>query len=150
PVDLSGAGPAGGPEGVGERFSADPQLDTVAVIRKFFATHPDSYDQLILWTDTRLVRDAFAFETTIKNEIEGVDFQVFDAASEFGCAGGLRSYVVMDFLGTYPDDPSQRVLGEYSTLGVLAHEVGHRWLAFLDIRDHTGVQSGVLLGRDLS
>ncbi|HEY0873044.1 MAG TPA: hypothetical protein VGD94_06190 [Vicinamibacterales bacterium] len=150
PVDLSGAGPAGGPEGVGERFSADPQLDTVAVIRKFFATHPDNYDQLILWTDTRLVRDAFAFETTIKNEIEGLGFQVFDAASEFGSAGRLRSYAVMDFLGKYPDDPSQRVLGEYSTLGVLAHEVGHRWLAFFDIRDHTGVQSDVLLGRDLS
>lgn len=150
PVDLSGTGPAGGPGSVGERFSNDPQLDTAAVIRKFYATHPDSYDQLILWTDTRLVRDAFAYETTVKNEVRGLGLQLFDAASEFGSTGRLQSYAVMDFLGKYPDDPAQRVLGEYSSLGVLAHEVGHRWLAFFDLRDHTGARSDALLGGDSS
>ena len=29
------------------------QLDTSAVAQKFYRTHPDSYDQLVLWTDTR-------------------------------------------------------------------------------------------------
>jgi hypothetical protein len=150
PVDLSATGPSGGAEAVGERFSVDPQLDAVAVIRKFYATHPDDYDQLILWTDAPFVRDAFAFETTIKNEIQGIGLQVFDAASEFGSAGRLRSYALMDWLDKYPNDPQQRFLGENSTVAVLGHEVGHRWLAFFDVRDHTGARSEALLGRDLS
>jgi hypothetical protein len=150
PVDLSATGPTGGPASLGERFSADPQIDSVALIRKFYATHPDNYDQLIIWTDAPFVRDAFAFETTIKNEIQGLGLQVFDAAAEFGSAGRLRSYAMMDVLDKYPDDPHQRFLGENSTLAVLGHEVGHRWLAFFDIRDHTGSRSDALLGRDLS
>jgi hypothetical protein len=56
----------------------------------------------------------------------------------------------MDFLGKYPDDPAQRFLGENSTLSVLGQEVGHRWLAYLEFRDHTGQQSDALLGRDLA
>jgi hypothetical protein len=31
---------------------------------------------------------------------------------------------------------------------VLGQEVGHRWLAFFEFRDHTGQQSDALLGRD--
>jgi len=39
-------------------------------------------------------------------------------------------------------------LGENSTVSVLGQEVGHRWLAFMDFRDHTGARSDALLGRD--
>jgi hypothetical protein len=54
PVDLSATGPtAGGGGAVGERFAEQAQLDTVEVARKFYQTHPDNYDQLIIWTDTR-------------------------------------------------------------------------------------------------
>jgi hypothetical protein len=56
----------------------------------------------------------------------------------------------MDFLGKYPDDPLQRFLGENNTVSLLGQEVGHRWLAFVDFRDHTGQRSGALLGRDLA
>ena len=54
----------------------------------------------------------------------------------------------MDWLGKYPEDPTQTFLGENSTLSVLGQEVGHRWLAFLEFRDHTGARSEALLGRD--
>ena len=49
----------------------------------------------------------------------------------------------------YPDDPNARVpgIGENSTLSVLGQEVGHRWLAFLNFRDHNGRTSQSLLGR---
>ena len=33
---------------------------------------------------------------------------------------------------------------------MLGQEVGHRWLAFLEFRDHTGQRSDALLGRDLA
>lgn len=150
-VDLSAAGPtAGGSAALGERFAAGNQLDTVAVARKFYRTHADAFDQLIVWTDMRVVTDAFAYETTVANEIRGLGIDVYDLASGFGSGGRLRSLAIMDFLGKYPDDPTQRFLGEGSTLAVLAHEVAHRWLAFFDFRNHRGELSDDLLGRGLA
>ena len=54
----------------------------------------------------------------------------------------------MDWIGKYPEDPLQTFLGENNTVSVLGQEVGHRWLAFLDFRNHTGARSEALLGRD--
>ncbi|MDQ3421481.1 MAG: hypothetical protein M3541_22370, partial [Acidobacteriota bacterium] len=129
PVNLSEPGPNGGPAAVGERFAGSPQLDTVALLRKFYQTHPDNYDQVLIWTDARLIQDAFAYETTIANEVRGIGLPVFDASRDFGSAGRLRSIAVMDWLGKYPEDPRQKFLGENTTLSVMGQEVGHRWLA---------------------
>ena len=56
----------------------------------------------------------------------------------------------MDWLGKYPDNPTQKFLGENNTLSLIGQESGHRWLAFLEFRDHTGQRSDALLGRDLA
>jgi hypothetical protein len=149
PVDLSANGPTGGGGGaVGERFAEQAQLDTVEVARKFYQSHPDNYDQLVIWTDATVVDDAFAYEVTVANEIRGIGLSQFDASRDFGSAGRLRSYAVMDWIGKYPEDPQQVFLGENSTVSVLGQEVGHRWLAFLEFRNHTGATSEALLGRD--
>ena len=151
-VDLSAQGPTGGGSAaVGERFAENPDLDAVATANAFYRTHPDSYDQLVIWTDTTVVSgDAFAFESTIANEIQGIGVDLFDLSREFGSAGRLRSFTMMDRLGKYPDDPTTRFLGENNTLSVLGQEVGHRWLAYFNFIDHTGQQSEELLGRDLA
>jgi hypothetical protein len=149
-IDLSLDGPTGGGgAAAGERFAERGSLDTSAVAQKFYRTHGDFFDQLVIWTDQRLLRDAFAFETTVANEIRGIGIDTFDLAHDFGSAGRLRSIAVMDSLTKYPDDPTVRVpgIGENSTLSVLGQEVGHRWLAFLDFRDHNGRTSQALLGR---
>ena len=150
PVNLADAGPSGGAGAVGERFAAQPLLDTVALLQKFYLTHPDNYDQVVIWTDAPLVQDAFAYEVTVANEIRGIGQPLFDASRDFGSSGRLRSTAVMDWIDKYPDDPARRVLGENSTLSVLAHESGHRWLALFDFRDHTGTRSDALLGRQLA
>jgi hypothetical protein len=150
-VDLSASSPTGGgAAAVGERFSAGNQLDTVATAKKFYGTHGDAFDQLIIWTDVSVVRDAFAYETTIANEIGGLGIDIYDLSSGFGSGGRLRSLAIMDALAKYPDDPAQRFLGEGSTLAVLAHEVAHRWLAFFDVRNHRGERSDELLGRGMA
>ena len=150
-VDLSAAGPTnGGAAAVGERFAASNQIDTVAVARKFYRSHPDAYDQLVVWTDVSVVTDAFAYESTVSNDIRGLGIDVFDLASGFGSAGRLQSLAIMDFLGKYPDDPAAKALREGTTLAVLGHEVAHRWLAFFRFRNHRGETSDELLGRDLS
>ena len=150
PVNLSDSGTiAGGSGAVGERFAASPQLDAVTLARKFYQSHPDSYDQLVIFSDASVVEgDTFAFEVTVANEIRGIGLNLFDASGDFGSAGRLHSYVVMDALSKYPDDPQQTFLGENNTVSVLGQEVGHRWLAFFEFRNHTGATSQALLGRD--
>jgi hypothetical protein len=151
PVNLSDAGPTdGGNAAVGERFAQDAQLDIVALTKKFFASHPDSYDQVVVWTDAPVMTDAFAFETTVKNEVRGIGVDTYDLAADFGSGGRLRSVVIMDWLGKYPDNPAQKFLGENNTMSLMGQECGHRWLAFLEFRDRTGERSDALLGRDLA
>jgi hypothetical protein len=151
-VDLSAQGPtSGGSTAIGERFSANPDLDVVAAANTFYRAHPDAFDQLVVWTDTSVVSgDSFAFESTVANSIQGIGVDIFDISREFGSGGRLSSYTIMDRLSKYPDDPTTRFLGENNTLSVLGQEVGHRWLAYLNFRDHLGQRSEELLGRDLA
>jgi len=149
-VDLSVQGPsAGGGAAVGERFSDNADLDVVAAANTFYRSHQDSFDQLVIWTDTSVTSgDAFAFESTVANAIQGIGVDIFDISREFGSGGRLSSYTVMDRLAKYPDDPTTKFLGENNTLSVLGQEVGHRWLAYLNFRDRQGQRSEELLGRD--
>jgi hypothetical protein len=148
PIDLSVSGRrAGGSGAVGERFAEGAELDLVAVARRFYATHRDEFDQLVVFTDTTVVSDAFAFESTVSNAIRGIGQDLFDTSRDFGSGGALGSMLVMDRLGKYPDVPSQLVLGESSTLAVLAHETGHRWLVRLLFRGDDGAPADLLLGR---
>ncbi|MBW8713294.1 MAG: hypothetical protein JF632_04325 [Acidobacteria bacterium] len=150
PVNLSDPASDGAAGAVGERFAQDAQLDVVALAKKFYASHPDNYDQLVIWTDAPVITDAFAYETTVKNEIRGIGVDTYDLSQDFGSGGRLRSLVVMDWLGKYPDSPTQKFLGENNTVSVMGQESGHRWLAFLEFRDRTGQRSDQLLGRDLA
>ncbi len=149
-VDLSAVagGSAGGSAAVGERFAAQSAIDLVSAARRFYSEFGDDYDQLVLWTDTRVTESGtFAYETTVRNEVSGIGQEIVDLAAAFGSAGRLSSLVVMDDLGKYPDSPSQRVNGENTTLTLLAHETGHRWGATLRFRDATGAASDAWLGR---
>jgi hypothetical protein len=146
-VDLSN-GSGSSSAAIAERFAQANTIDTFAVAKKFYATHPDSFDQILLWTDQPLIRDAFAYELTVANEVRGIGQEIYDVSRSLGSGGRLRSLVVMDWLGKYPEDPAQKFLGENSTLSVLGQEVGHRWLAYFEFRDRTGARSEALLGRD--
>ncbi|HYN02935.1 MAG TPA: hypothetical protein VE359_10855 [Vicinamibacteria bacterium] len=149
-VDLSAAsgGTAGGPGAVGERFAAEASLDLVAASRRFYAEFPDNYDQILFWSDTRVVESGtFAFETTVQNAITGIGQEVVSFADAYGSGGRLSSLVVMDDLGKYPADPVQRANGENNTLALVAHETGHRWGATLQFRDASGASSDAWLGR---
>lgn len=132
---------------IGEVFKATPELDLVAASRRFYQTHADSFDQLVFWTDTDVVSDAFAFESTVQNAITGTGLETFDFASELGSGGRLQSVINMDRISKYPDAPATKIFGESSALGILAHETGHRWLARLLFRDANRTTSEALLGR---
>jgi len=149
-VDLSAASgaAAGGSGAVGERFAAEASLDLVSAARRFYAEFPDDYDQLLFWSDARVVESGtFAFETTVENAVTGIGQDLVSFASAYGSGGRLSSLVVMDDLGKYPADPAQRATGENSTLALVAHETGHRWGATLRFRDREGAASDAWLGR---
>ena len=146
-VDLT-SGSGSGPGAIAERFAQANSLDTFAVGKKFYATHPDNYDQILLWTDQPLIRDAFAYELTLANDVRGIGQDIYNTSRLAGSGGRLGSLVVMDWLGKYPEDPAQKFLGENSTLSIIGQEVGHRWLAYVEFLDRTRTRSKALLGRD--
>ena len=136
---------------MGELFAAEASLDLVAASRRFYAEFADRYDQLVVWTDTRVTESGtFAFESTVKNSIAGIGQEQVDFAAAYGSGGRLSSLVVMDDLGKYPADPNQRANGENTTLSLVAHETGHRWGATLQFRDAEGGASDAWLGRQLA
>lgn len=152
PVDVStvssSATIAGGSGAIGERFANSQDFDFVGLTQKFYQTHGDDFDQLVIFTNMRTTQPGtFAFEFTVANEISGIGVDIYDSSRDFGSRGRLRSVVDMDVLQHFPDDPRQRLLGENNTLSLMGQECGHRWLAFLDFRDGT-VNSKELLGRD--
>ena len=135
---------------IGELFRASPSLDLAAASQRFYQTHQDNFDQLVFWTDTTVISDAFAFESTVKNAITGTGLEVFDFSGELGSAGALQSVINMDRISKYSDAPSAKMFGENSALGILAHETGHRWLARLLFRNADRSVSDQLLGRQLA
>jgi hypothetical protein len=91
---------------------------------------------------------AFAFELNIKNEIRGIGLEQFDFASDFGSNGRLQSFLAMNQLSEFPDDPDTVFFGTNSTINIIGQEAGHRWLAYTRFRDNNGQNSTKLLGRD--
>lgn len=141
PADLSAARPSGTKGAIAERFSETEKLDLVSVARRFFASHPDRFDQLVIYTTRPLnpVGGTLAFELNVRNDVEGIGVEVVDDSRQWGSEGVLSSVVFMDSIDTYLDVDGFEILG---------HEVGHLWLARLRFRDSSGSVSAALVGRD--
>jgi len=148
PVDLSTDGARTNGGALGEHFTTTPDIDLVTTSQRFLQTYPDQFDNLVVFTDTKLLTGSFAYEVPVANAIGGINVPKFDSARDFGSDGQLQSICFMDSLAKYPDDPLQKFLGENSTVSVMGQEVGHRWLAFFEFRDTNGRRSDALLGRD--
>ncbi len=149
PVDMSAIA-AVSSGAIAESFRLDNQLDLVAAARKFYRSHRDEYQQLLFFTSRSLVsRGTFAYESNIQNSDAGTGVDIDDTSSQYGSAGRLESAVMMDALSKYSTIPSQRINGEDTSLSLIGHEVGHRWLASATFKDGNRV-SNELLGRDLA
>ncbi len=135
---------------IAERFAASQDFDHLAIAQAFFREFADDYDHLVVFLDfpQTLGGGAFAFHSSVKNEIQGLGVGVFDGSAAAGSRGRLRSFVQMGSLSRYPDDPNRDFLGTNNTLDLLGHETGHRWLAFFGFADENGQTSNALLGRD--
>jgi hypothetical protein len=142
------SGMSGGSSAIGESFTTASGLDVMGVMRRFFSTYPDEYDNVFIFTDEPVLADAFAYELTVSNAISGLGLPTFNYSADYGTAGRLQGICNMDGLAKYPDDPRAKFFGENTTLGIMGQEFAHRWLAFLQFRDHNNRVSQALLGRD--
>jgi hypothetical protein len=94
---------------------------------------PDRFQFLTVFTTHQIALGA-VWSTTVQNADRGIGMPIFDHSALFG-SKTLEHIVVMNDVSFYADDPLQSpLLSSYSyapsTLAVLAHETGHRWLAY--------------------
>lgn len=135
----------------GEQF----YLDAVSAARAFYRTHGDDYEFLCFYTASEVPfvtipgTSAFAYEINVVQDVQGIGIAVQDHGLDFGSSGRLHSLLNMNSLSAYPADPHQNFLVTNSPLDILAHEAGHRWLAFVPI-DSAGETSNALLGAGMS
>jgi hypothetical protein len=138
-ADLSAGEPRSSSGALVERFSETEKLDLVSVGRRFYASHADAFDQLVVYTARPLnpLGGSLAFEVNVRNDVDGIGLERLDRTAEWGSAGRLESVVFMDAVDNYRD---------VDGFEILAHEVGHRWLSRLRFRAPGGA-GDALLGR---
>ena len=111
------------------------------IARRFYATHPDTYDYLVIFTASTFAEDVqtdaggFAFELNVANDVEGIGLPVFNNGNQLvpGLTR-LRSVVNMNDLGEYSEDPSEELpgfLNTFSGIDVLGQEAEHMVGAFV-------------------
>jgi subtilase family serine protease len=120
--------------------------------RRFFETHGDHYDFLVVFSNFEFATPgAQAVYWGVRNDVDGIAIPRFENGPFFGSPGRLRGFVDMAALARYrqagvfsltPGDPAFR-----NTLNVVAHEVGHQWLAHVAYLDGAGERSLGLIGR---
>ncbi|MBO9664190.1 CARDB domain-containing protein [Dokdonella sp.] len=131
--------------GAYERGSTAPRQE---VAQAFYATHPDRYDFLFVFTTFEFpTGGALAFYNGIANDTAGTGNPIYSHSAQFGSASGkLQGYIDMAALGRYsfaPDAPEYKAL-----LDTAAHELMHRWVASVRYRKGDGTLSGDLLGQE--
>lgn len=122
-----------------------PRLDTTALARRVNAELEDRFEFLTVFTQDPVDAPHLVHSRTVANDTVGLGIPVFDHGAVHGSAH-LEHIVVMNDLDFWADNPADRPRHPAyswapSTLAVLAHEVGHRWIPRLvgePFSDHPG------------
>ncbi len=153
PVDWSVVTEASYPDRpiLAEVFREERSVDEFAIAQAFFQANEDAYDQLLVFDELDFDTAPFslAHAWSVRSIVDGIGEPVGDWASFLGSPRRLSSFVNMQSLSEYPPNPLAPIPGlESSLLTVLAHEIGHQFLAYVRFIDpETGERSRDLLGR---
>jgi hypothetical protein len=129
-----------------ESFSKQRQLDLPALMRAFYRTHTDEVDTAFIWTD-------FAFDNglgvahsfNVRNDIQGIGLKLFDRSALYGSDARLATVITMGNQHDWPADPQANMAGLNSAISIVCHELGHRWLVYVQFN---AADQNALLGRD--
>jgi len=134
-----------------EFFAKEKRLDVPAVLRAFYSAHGDIFDTVYIWTDFDFDNgEGFAHFFNVRNDIKGIGLPLFDRGRLYGSAARLSSLATMGNIESdWPDDPQANAAGLISAVGIVCHEQGHRWLAYVHFEDGRRTRDD-LLGRQNS
>jgi hypothetical protein len=141
---------------VAERFGRVQEVDLATVAQKFYLTHDDSYDYLVIYNNLGVSPCAasVACEFTLRNNRTGYGDTLIDIGDEFGSPSRLQSVMNMGPLSQYPKDPKGPVPGRPGTgdtpVTILAHEAGHLFQAYASVRDTSDPSARPMLGGQLA
>ena len=127
--------------------STELQLLEQAALR-FYATHADRYDMLVLWPSRALPGSAYYLP--VANDTLGIGYGQLDRESEtFNRASDFGSASVQGIVRMGSAWPVIRATGGHdSILGVLSQETGHRWGPSIDYLGQDGQERSSLLTGD--
>lgn len=117
------------------------------VAQTFYLSHDDAYDFIVVFPNFSV---DFGAETAglnlrVRNDVDGIGVPSLDLGASFGSARRLQSYIDMGSLRSLPFPLQAR------ELEVLAHEIGHQWLAFATrLAPFASLPSNDLLGEGLA
>lgn len=137
---------------VAERFGNTQEIDIVTLAQKFYQTHEDAYDYLVVYNNMGVpaLSGAVAYESTVRSAATGFGVAPTDAGQQYGSASRLRSMMNMGPLSQYPKDPAAIVPARSASgdtpLTVLGHEAGHLFLAFASVADPENAAGKLMLG----
>jgi len=140
------------PSAVVERFGDTQEVDIVALAQKFYETHEDAYDYLVVYNNMGIPAQlgAVAYEATVRSNGTGYGVQVQDSGQQYGSVARLRSVMNMGTLDLYPGDPNGTVTvrgpAADTPLTVLGHEAGHLFLAFASVPDPDDSSAKPMIG----
>lgn len=156
-VDFRSDAPGVYASTVAEVFGNQVTIDIVTAAQRFYSTHEDSYDYLIIYNAMgipALGEGTVAYEQTVRSSGHGYGVPPLDDGTEFGSATRLRSVINMGPLNQYPIDPKALVPArapQHDTpLTILGHEAGHLFLAYASIPGATGASNPPMLGYQLA
>lgn len=142
---------------VAEVFGNTLQVDVVTVAQQFYQTHDDAYDYLVIYNNMDIPamgEGTVAYEQTVRNAGSGFGVAAVDAGSQLGSASRLQSVINLGPLGQYPSDPAALVAARApqrdTPVTIVAHEAGHRFLAFASVRDANDAAARPMLGFQLA
>ena len=136
-----------------DRFAGADEVDLAVAAQRFYATHEDAYDYLVIFNALGIRTNntgAIAFEDTIRNNVSGFGERLVDQGSAFGSKRRLQAVMYMGPWEQYPADPFAPMplrpgTGELG-ISVVGHEASHRFLAFVSVKDAAG--RSLMFGRD--
>ncbi len=141
---------------IAERFGNTEEVDIVVAAQKFYETHEDAYDYLVIFNNRNVqaANGAVAYEVTVRNNRSGYGDEPVNAGGEFGSRQRLQAMMNMGPLSQYPSDPNAVVPGRFlsrdTPLTVLGHEAGHLFLAYASVHDPGNPTARPMLGRQLA
>ncbi|MCX6624466.1 MAG: hypothetical protein NTY38_26070 [Acidobacteria bacterium] len=132
------SGPGG--SAIAEVFSDSERVDMVSVARRFFQSHDDSYDYLMVYNNMGVTAlDAVAYELPVRTTGQGFGDEPVDVGASYGSRRRLQAVINMGPLSQYPTNPDAHVLARGPTrdtpVSIMAHEAGHLFLAYVSVPD---------------